>query len=41
MNDETNSGQRRPVSAVSKILCSNVLILAGNLSDLSVVSSQY
>ena len=38
---ETNPGQRRPVPAVCRILCSNVLGLAGNLSDLTVASSQY
>ena len=38
---ETNPGPRRPVPAVSRILCSNVLGLAGNLSDLTVASSQY
>ena len=38
---ETNPGPRRPVPAVCRILCSNVLGLAGNLSDLTVVSSQY
>ena len=38
---DTNHGQRRPVPAVCRILCSNVRGLAGNLSDLTVVSSQY
>ena len=38
---ETNPGQRRPVPAVCRILCSNVRGLAGNLSDLIVASSQY
>ena len=38
---ETNPGQRRPVPAVCRILCSNVRVLAWNLSDLTVVSSQY
>ena len=38
---ETNPGARRPVPAVCRILCSNVRGLAGNLSDLTVVSSQY
>ena len=38
---ETNPGQRRPVPAVCRILCSNVRGLAGNLSDLTVASSQY
>ena len=34
---ETNPGQRRPVNDV----CSNVRGLAGNLSDLTLASSQY
>ena len=38
---ETNPGPRRPVPAVCRILCSNVLGLSRNLSDLSVASSQY
>ena len=38
---ETNPFQRRPVPAVCRILCSNVQGLAGNLSDLTVASSQY
>ena len=38
---ETNPGPRRPVPAVCRILCSNVRGLAGNLSDLTVASSQY
>ena len=38
---ETNPGPRRPVPAVCRILCSNVRRLAGNLSDLTVASSQY
>ena len=38
---ETNPGPRHPVPAVCRILCSNVLGLAGNLSDLTVASSQY
>ena len=38
---ETNPGPRRPVPAVCRILCSNVQGLAGNLSDLTVASSQY
>ena len=38
---ETNSGPHRPVPAVCRILCSNVRGLAGNLSDLTVFSSQY
>ena len=37
---KTNPGLRRPVPAVCRILCSNVLGLAGDLSDLTVVSSQ-
>ena len=38
---ETNPGKWRPDPAVCRILCSNVLGLAGNLSDLTVASSQY
>ena len=38
---ETNTGLHRPVPAVCRILCSNVQGLAGNLSDLTVASSQY
>ena len=38
---ETNPGAHRPVPAVCRILCSNVRGLAGNLSDLTVASSQY
>ena len=38
---ETNPGMRRPVPDVCRILCSNVLGLAGKVSDLSVASSQY
>ena len=38
---ETNPGPRRPVPDVCRILCSNVRGLAGNLSDLTVASSQY
>ena len=38
---EINPGQRRPAPAVCRILCSNVRGLAGNLSDLTVASSQY
>ena len=38
---ETNPGPRRPVPDVCRILCSNVTDLAGNLSDLTVASSQY
>ena len=38
---ETNSGLRHPVPDVCRILCSNGLGLAGNLSDLNVASSQY
>ena len=37
---ENNPGPRRPVPAVCRILCSNVRGLAGNLSDLTVASSQ-
>ena len=38
---ETNPGPRCPVPAVCRILCSNVRGLAGNLSNLTVASSQY
>ena len=38
---ETNPGLRCPVPAVCRILCSNVRGLAGNLSDLTMASSQY
>ena len=38
---ETNPGLRRPVPAVCRILCSNMRGLSGNLSDLTVASSQY
>ena len=38
---ETNPGQRQPVPTVCRLLCSNVLGLAGNLSDLTVASSQF
>ena len=38
---ETNIGPLRPVSAVCRILCSNVRGLARNLSDLTVALSQY
>ena len=38
---ETNPGPRRPVPDVYRIFRSNVLGLAGNLSDLTVASSQY
>ena len=37
----TNPGPRRPVPAVCRILFSNVLGLAWNLSHLTVASSQY
>ena len=37
---ETNPGPRRPVPAVCRILRSNVQGLTGNLSDLTVASSQ-
>ena len=40
MDVETNPGPQRPVPDVCRILCSNVRGLAGNLSDLTVVSSQ-
>ena len=38
---ETNPGPSRPAPAVCRILCSNVRGLAGNLSDLTMASSQY
>ena len=38
---ETNPGPRRPVPVVCRILCSDVRGLAGNLSDVTVASSQY
>ena len=38
---ETNPGPCRSVPAVCRILCSNVWGLAGNISDLTVASSQY
>ena len=38
---ETNNGQRGPVPAVCRILCSNVRGLAGNLNDMTVASYQY
>ena len=38
---ETNPGPRRPEPDVCRILCSTVRGLAGNLSDLTVASSQY
>ena len=38
---KTNPGQRRPVSTVCRLLCSNARGLAGNLSDLIVASSRY
>ena len=37
----TNPRSQCPVPAVCRILCSKVLGLAGNLSDLTVASSQY
>ena len=41
MDVGTIPGPRRPVPDVCRILCSNVRGLAGNLSDLTVASSQY
>ena len=38
---QTNPGPLRSIPDVCKILCSNVRGLAGNLSDLTVVSSRY
>ena len=41
LDGEANPGPRRPVPDVCRILSSNVQGLAGNLSDLTVASSQY
>ena len=38
---ETNPDPLLPVPAVCRMLCSNVWGLAGNLSDMTVTSSQY
>ena len=38
---DTNLGPRSPAPAICRILCSNVRGLAGNLSDLTLASSQY
>ena len=38
---ESNLGPRRPVPTVCRLPYSNVRVLAGNLSDLTVASSQY
>ena len=38
---ETNTGPRRPMPAVCRILCNDVRGLAGNLSDLPEALSQY
>ena len=38
---DTNTGPRRSVSDVCRILCSNARNLNGNLSDLNVASSRY
>ena len=38
---ETNLGPRQSVQTVCRLLCSYVLGLAGNLTDLTVASSQY
>ena len=38
---ETNQGPRLPVPGACRIFCSNVLGLSKNLSDVTVVSSQY
>ena len=40
-NVEINPGPRRPVLTVCRLICSNVLGLAGNLSDLTLASSRY
>ena len=41
LDAEPNPNPRRPVPVVCRILCSNARGLAGNLSDLTVASSQY
>ena len=41
LDGETNPGPHCPAPAVCRILCTNVQGLAGNLSDLTVASSQY
>ena len=41
LETETNPGLLRPVPVVCRIFCSNVRVQAGNLSDLTVASSQY
>ena len=38
---EINPAPQRPVPALCRILCSNVRGLAGNLSEMTVASSQY
>ena len=38
---ETNLGPQRPVPEVCRILCCNVWGLSKNLSDVTVVASQY
>ena len=38
---EANPGPRRPIPDVCRILCSNVLGLVGNLSDLTMTLFQY
>ena len=38
---ETNPGRRRPLPTVCRLLSNNVQGLAGNLSDLTMASSQY
>ena len=38
---EINPGPRRPVPGACRILCSNVLGISKNLSDVTVASSQY
>ena len=38
---ETNPGPQQPVPTVCRLLCSNVLGLAKNLSDLTIAPSQY
>ena len=38
---ETNPGPRRPVPEACRILCSNVLGISKNLSDVTVALFQY
>ena len=41
LNVKTNPSSRRPVLSVCRLLCSNLLGLARNLSDLTVASCRY